>query len=854
MAIDYQARALQILESCKITGASWAAWVECTPEGWRIALPDSLEAGLAQRLQGRLAAEDFGQWLESALARAPAPAGEGLACARIYAYGSSGGSMALLVGADRLGRSHDDLYRLLAMTPPEGEGQELFAAQPEFMKPLNEELHTAYQLDRALDQVLTTLTNLLDCDAAYLAIRLGDIYRIESTWNCPAEVHGLEISPESSGSSAALTETQEGLIQGGEHLEAHIALIGGALPRPPRTIMKAPVVVGTRMIGKVVLISTRARAYNEASLKLVGQYLRRAAYTIENAILFFEAARYLGQYALLNEIALAASGGLSAQEIASRVSERLARVFHADQAEVLLLAGDGQTLARYGQERESDAEGNRRLYRLGEQVIQSAQPLRIADWSASRPEEGGSASILMTPLKYRGAVIGAMGLYCARVRAFTAQDEQLLAAISSQLAGIFENARLHQDGRERSAKLTLIHQVVLEVAGLSHETEIARITAELMADFFNYELVEVMLLDEASENLVSVGLGGSKAASSPANYTQAVSQGIMGKVFRSGVGAYFNRVSDLPEYLGFPGWVAGSELCVPLKDGERTIGLVNIECADRDFFTESDLLLMESLAGILSSVLASARHNREMQKRIEAQRLAENRLIRSARLAAVGEMAAGIAHELNNPLTTVMGFIELILEELSADSPYHADLELALSEAQRAREVVRRLLDFSRQSANVRAASDLNELLREVLALMQHQIQTGGVEIHLDMDDLPAISVNPNQIKQVFLNLLQNALQAMPGGGDLWVRSMVEPRGEGLGMSVKICDSGEGIPIEYQERIFEPFFTTRPVGKGTGLGLSVSYGIITSHGGHIEVASDPGKGSCFTVWLPWEGG
>jgi signal transduction histidine kinase len=141
--------------------------------------------------------------------------------------------------------------------------------------------------------------------------------------------------------------------------------------------------------------------------------------------------------------------------------------------------------------------------------------------------------------------------------------------------------------------------------------------------------------------------------------------------------------------------------------------------------------------------------------------------------------------------------------------------------------------------------------MQQVLPLVQHQLQTGNVSIRLDLaSGLPPISVNGNQIKQVLLNLLQNALQAMPGGGEIRVRSGREMRAEGLGVFIKVCDTGEGIPPENYERIFEPFFTTRSTGRGTGLGLSVSYGIITSHDGHIEVDSVMGRGSCFNVWLP----
>src|SRR6185436_14858470 len=152
--------------------------------------------------------------------------------------------------------------------------------------------------------------------------------------------------------------------------------------------------------------------------------------------------------------------------------------------------------------------------------------------------------------------------------------------------------------------------------------------------------------------------------------------------------------------------------------------------------------------------------------RMEAQRTAENRLIQAAKLAAVGEMAAGIAHELNNPLTSVTGFSELVMENLPRNTEAYKDLELVLKEARRARDVVRRLLDFARQSESTRAHSSLNEVIEDVVALSRHLIHTSGVDLKLDLQpDLPWASMDSNQMKQVLLNLVHNALQAMPDGG-----------------------------------------------------------------------------------------
>jgi signal transduction histidine kinase len=249
--------------------------------------------------------------------------------------------------------------------------------------------------------------------------------------------------------------------------------------------------------------------------------------------------------------------------------------------------------------------------------------------------------------------------------------------------------------------------------------------------------------------------------------------------------------------------------------------------------------------------IRNARLYQELEKRIAAQKIAESRLVRSAKLAAVGEMAAGVAHELNNPLTTVTGFAELILESLPKDSAEYEDLTLVLQEAHRARGVVRRLLDFSRQGEVLRASVDINELLTNVLALMHHLAQTSGVEIRVELwEELPQIRVDRNQLQQVFLNMIHNALQAMPSGGKLVLQTQVDQRNGQEWIGVRVQDTGVGIEKKDLDKIFEPFFTTKPSGQGTGLGLSISYGIVSEHGGYIDVESKKGSGTTFVVWLP----
>lgn len=253
------------------------------------------------------------------------------------------------------------------------------------------------------------------------------------------------------------------------------------------------------------------------------------------------------------------------------------------------------------------------------------------------------------------------------------------------------------------------------------------------------------------------------------------------------------------------------------------------------------------------AVLELQQTQQELQARISAQMEAEARLIQAAKLAAVGEMAAGVAHELNNPLTTVVGFTELALEELPIDSPIRKDLDLVLQEARRARSVVRRLLDFARQTETSRVKADINEIVDDVMMLTKHLMHASHVQPEIRLGkNLAWVLVDRNQIKQVVINLVNNALYAMPDGGRLVVETAVQSRYTHEWVTLTVRDTGEGIPAENLERIFEPFFTTRADHGGTGLGLSVTYGIVTDHAGMIEVESTVKQGSTFTVWLPLE--
>jgi signal transduction histidine kinase len=229
----------------------------------------------------------------------------------------------------------------------------------------------------------------------------------------------------------------------------------------------------------------------------------------------------------------------------------------------------------------------------------------------------------------------------------------------------------------------------------------------------------------------------------------------------------------------------------------------------------------------------------------------QEQLLQSGKIAAIGTLTAGIAHELNNPINNIVLTAEALKEDLSTlDQGEAQDLiHDILVQSQRASEIVRNLLDFSRSEQPVSEPVNIVQILRDTLKLVQNQVVLSGVEVERDLpSDLPIIHGNPKTLQQVFLNLLINAIQAMRDGGTLAVRARTENGGHWL--KVEVADTGIGIDPEDLPHIFEPFYTTKEVGRGTGLGLSVSYSIAQKHGGHIEVKSQKGAGSTFTVVLP----
>jgi len=295
----------------------------------------------------------------------------------------------------------------------------------------------------------------------------------------------------------------------------------------------------------------------------------------------------------------------------------------------------------------------------------------------------------------------------------------------------------------------------------------------------------------------------------------------------------------------FLGWFFASRIMLPVS---RLIN-ASIEISKGNFSPDVGPISKSDMGLLQNKFLKMAEALKEREQRHMEE--SEKFLIQSEKQASVGKLAAGVAHEINNPLTAVLTFTHLILRRKDLPEDMRSDLETIAVQTERVRKIVKGLLDFSRQTRLDPEQVNLNRLLEDCVSLLENQALIRGVNLHFDREEeLPLLTLDRSQFQSVIVNMIINALDATEPGGSIALRAKRSSGQEQEGVEIRIADTGSGILPEHMDRLFDPFFTTKEVGKGTGLGLSVSAGIVARHSGHISVKSKPGEGSVFHIWLP----
>ena len=407
----------------------------------------------------------------------------------------------------------------------------------------------------------------------------------------------------------------------------------------------------------------------------------------------------------------------------------------------------------------------------------------------------------------------------------------------------------------------ILHTVAEAVSRTLDVDEVVRTAVEALTGVTGHEISSLHLLSEDGTTLELRGERGMSPRLREVNRSLPVGEGLIGHVATSGKTVRIDRNYEDPNVLPSARAAVRREqingfVCVPIHSRGRVLGTLSLGRKTPDPFDRQELALLEAAADQIGVALDNARlysellRERDAIKLAHAQRIrAETQLIHAEKLSAVGELASGVAHEINNPLTTILGLTHLLLTHPETTSHVRDRLGIVAEEAGRAARIVQNLLLFARHYTPERRPCSLADQARRVLELIGYQLQQDNIRVVTDFAACPFVWADENQLQQVLLNLVQNAHQAMakhPANRVLTVRVWPSDRHA----YVEVRDSGPGLAAEVLPRVFDPFFTTKPPGEGSGLGLSVSYGIITELGGSLRAENAADGGAAFVVELP----
>lgn len=428
-------------------------------------------------------------------------------------------------------------------------------------------------------------------------------------------------------------------------------------------------------------------------------------------------------------------------------------------------------------------------------------------------------------------------------------------------AGPEENRRL-EPGLTREQRLvqrlTVAHQVMNEVANVLDLNDFFASVVCLIAQRFGYEFVGIALVEgdylvfKASTQDYRTHLWRHDREGNPPRF-RIGQEGVTGWVAQTGQTWLVPDVSQEPRHITPPDVCVRSELAVPIKFGGTVTGVLNVESTVVNGFDEDDIQVLELLATQVATAIANARLYTDLQTAYKQLQEMQDHFVQAEKMAAIGQLVSGVAHEINNPLTGIIGYAEMLHKQplspqihQQVDHIYHQGLRIA--------RIVDNLLLFAREHKPQKACLNINQVVRAVLDLRVYDLRVSGIQVVETLrPDMPLTLGDFHQLTQVVLNIVNNAHQAMltaHGCGRLMLATDTIVR-DGITMArVTVTDDGPGIPPEYLKRIFDPFFTTKEVGQGIGLGLSIAYGLVREHGGSLSVESRVGTGTTVTLLLP----
>ncbi|MBI1958447.1 MAG: GAF domain-containing protein, partial [Candidatus Rokubacteria bacterium] len=642
-----------------------------------------------------------------------------------------------------------------------------------------------------------------------------------------------------------------------------------------RSVLGLPLAIEGRVIGALAIGDRSGRAYSASDVQLAQALADQAALALESARQYEEAERHRREAEILADLVADINASRDLDDMLLRVGAGARDLCGSDLAGVALRepASDAVVFSHwpgarldYGRIRVEPGKG------VGGMVLATGRPFRTdcyaedsritQDYREIAAAEGIVAAMAV-PITGQGRVEGLLYVHNRSPRPFTGRDEAILLRLADHAARAIGNARLNEELRTRQGQLEALLEASRELSRIQPVKSLLRRITELCGRLLDSASVGIRLVE--GDDLV-MGEGTAEARQVMVTPRLKVGQSLSGIVAATREPLVVDDMGSDPRVepvhreaavrFGYARWLG-----VPLKAGERVLGVLSVRRAGNRSFTDEDLAVATAFASQAAAALENARLYREAQEAYASLAATQAQLGQSQKMEAVGQLAGGIAHDFNNLLTVVLGRSELALARLRENDPLRRDLGLIQSTSQRAANLVRQLLAFSRKQVLRPEVLDLGAVVAELEGMLRRLI---GEDIDLVTAagaDLGRVKADPSQIEQVIVNLVVNARDAMPGGGRITVEtanvdldgaSAATHQGLRPGAYVRLAvqDTGQGMDAETQAHIFEPFFTTKEVGKGTGLGLATVYGIVKQSEGYILVESVPDLGTTFTIYLP----
>jgi PAS domain S-box-containing protein len=427
-----------------------------------------------------------------------------------------------------------------------------------------------------------------------------------------------------------------------------------------------------------------------------------------------------------------------------------------------------------------------------------------------------------------------------------------LAALQGFMLDITDRKRAEQEIRRRNRELMVLNSIGQTLTESMDLADSIQRTLRQMAELFHLDASSLYLFEEATLTLRRIAAVGHRTDLGRRLPPVSVQPELLQHI--KAVHATFLSTQGLPLPAVMREAQRKEELVsafvVILWSKDRVIGGLVVGSRTPREFSPADINLLIAVGSQISNAIDRNTLYEETRQAYENLRRTQEQLLHSEKMAAVGQLISGVAHELNNPLTAILGYSQLLISGCQLPPQGIEYSDKLYKQAQRTHRIVQNLLSFARQHKPERIAVQLNQILQDTLALRDYDLRMSNVRIHFDLSpDLPTTAADPHQLQQVFLNLVNNAVDAIlenSDDGDLWVHT--EAKDDRL--FIEFTDNGPG--VKDASRVFDPFYTTKPVGKGTGLGLSICYGIITEHGGTIRVRNVQPRGASFTIELPYQ--